>query len=199
MARMREPRFKLCRRLGLNVIGHPKAMNRANNGSARNAKKLSAYGTQLLEKQRLRCYYGVMEKQFASYVKKALKDKELTGYSLIKRLECRLDNIVYRLGFASSVAQARQMVVHGHILVNGSKVNIPSFNVNVGDVISLREKSQKNEMFKENFLSSLLNVYPYLSKNESDFSGSLIRLPLREEVPIQINDSLVVEYYSKFS
>lgn len=138
-----------------------------------------------------------MEKQFSNYVKKALKDKEQTGYALIKKLECRLDNLVYRLGFANSIAQARQMVVHGHILVNGSKVNIPSFNVNIGDVISLIEKSQKNELFKENFLSQILNVYPYLSKNESDFSGILLRYPQREEVPIQINDSLVVEYYSK--
>ncbi|MDR5587233.1 MULTISPECIES: 30S ribosomal protein S4 [Clostridium] len=197
MARMIKPRFKLCRRLGLNVIGHPNAMKRANNGSARNAKKLSAYGTQLLEKQRLRAYYGVMEKQFATYVKKSLKDKEPTGPALIKRLECRLDNLVYRLGFSTSVAQARQMVVHGHILVNGSKVNIPSFNIKINDVIALREKSQKNELFKENFLSQSNNLYPYLSKNETDFSGTLIRNPERHEVPIQINDSLVVEYYSK--
>ena len=197
MAKMRGPKFKLCRRLGLNVIGHPKAMKRANNGSARNAKKLSAYGIQLLEKQRLRAYYGVMEKQFATYVKKSLKDKEQTGYSLIKRLECRLDNLIYRLGFATSVAQARQMVNHGHMLVNGNKVDIPSFNVNIGDVISLREKSQKNEMFKDNFLSAILNIYPYLSKNENDFSGTLVRYPLREEVPIEINDSLIVEFYSK--
>ncbi|EKQ56978.1 MULTISPECIES: 30S ribosomal protein S4 [unclassified Clostridium] len=197
MARMREPRFKLCRRLGLNVSGHPKAMKRANNGSARNAKKLSAYGTQLLEKQRLRAYYGVMEKQFASYVKKALKDKEPTGYSLIKRLECRLDNLVYRLGFATSIAQARQMVVHGHFLVNDKKVNIPSFDVNIGDTIALKEKSQHNELFRDTFLSNILNVYPYLSKNENDFSGTLLRYPLREEVPIEINDSLIVEFYSK--
>lgn len=197
MARMRSPRFKLCRRLGLNVIGHPKAMKRSNNGSARNAKKLSAYGTQLLEKQRLRAYYGVMEKQFASYVKKALKDKEPTGYSLIKRLECRLDNLVYRLGFATSIAQARQMVVHGHFLVNGKKVDIPSFNVNLGDTIELKEKSQHNDLFRDTFLSNVLNAYPYLSKNEDNFSGTLIRYPLREEVPIEINDSLVVEYYSK--
>lgn len=197
MAKMKQPRFKLCRRLGLNVNGHPKAMKRANNGSSRDAKKLSSYGTQLLEKQRLRAYYGVMEKQFATYVKKSLKDKEQTGYSLIKRLECRLDNLVYRLGFAISVAQARQMVVHGHILVNGNKVDIPSFNINIGDVISLRERFQKNKMFKENFLSQILNVYPYLNKSESEFSGTLVRYPNRDEVPIEINDSLVVEYYSK--
>lgn len=197
MARMREPRFKLCRRLGLNVTGHPKAMKRANNGSARNAKKLSAYGTQLLEKQRLRAYYGVMEKQFAAYVKKALKDKEPTGYALIKRLECRLDNLVYRLGFSTSVAQARQMVVHGHILVNSKKVDIPSFEVNIGDIISLKEKSRSNELFKNTFLGNILNVYPYLSKSEDDFSGTLLRYPLREEVPIEINDSLIVEFYSR--
>ncbi|MEX0052784.1 30S ribosomal protein S4 [Clostridium butyricum] len=197
MAKMMGPRFKLCRRLGLNVNGHPKAMKRAGNGSARDSKKLSPYGTQLLEKQRLRAYYGVMEKQFATYARKAFKDKDQTGYALIKRLECRLDNIVFRLGFASSLAQARQMVVHGHILVNGEKVNIPSFNVNISDVVALREKSQKNEMFRDNFLSNILNVYPYLTKNEAEFSGSLLRYPERSEVPIQINDSLVVEYYSK--
>lgn len=197
MARMREPRFKLCRRLGLNVTGHPKAMKRANNGSARNAKKLSAYGTQLLEKQRLRAYYGVMEKQFASYVRKALKDREPTGYALIKRLECRLDNLVYRLGFSTSTAQARQMVVHGHILVNGKKVDIPSFEVNIGNIISLKEKSRSNELFRNTFLGNILNVYPYLSKSENDFSGTIVRYPLREEVPIEINDSLIVEFYSK--
>ena len=199
MAKMRTPRFKLCRRLGLNVIGHPNAMKRANNGSARNAKKLSAYGTQLLEKQRLRAYYGVMEKQFSSYVKKALKDKEQTGYSLIKRLECRLDNIVYRLGFANSIASARQMVVHGHFLVNGSKVSIPSFSVSIGDLITLREKSQRNETFKNNFLSNIINTCPYLDKNANEFSGTLLRHPLRNEVPIEVNDSLIVEFYSKLN
>ena len=148
MAKMMGPRFKQCRRLGLNVCGHPKAMKRATKGTARNDKKLSDYGTQLLEKQRLRAYYGVMEKQFAHYFEKASKSKELTGHALITLLECRLDNIVYRLGFANSIRQARQMVVHGHILVNGKKVDIPSFNVSVGDEVKLREKSQKNIMFK---------------------------------------------------
>ena len=197
MAKMMGPRFKQCRRLGLNVIGHPKAMNRAGKGTARDSKKLSPYGTQLLEKQRLRAYYGVMEKQFANYFKKASKSKELTGFALIKLLECRLDNLVYRLGFANSIRQARQMVVHGHILVNGKKVDIPSFNVSVGDEIKLKEKSQNNPMFKENFQSNILNVLPYLSKNQADFSGTLLRYPERNEVPIEINEVLVVEYYSK--
>ena len=197
MAKMMGPRFKQCRRLGLNVCGHPKAMKRAAKGTARNDKKLSDYGTQLLEKQRLRAYYGVMEKQFANYFVKASKSKELTGHALINLLECRLDNIVYRLGFANSIIQAIQMVVHGHILVNGKKVDIPSFNVSVGDEIKLREKSQKNVMFKENFEANILNVLPYLSKNEDNFSGVLERLPQRTEVPIEINEVLVVEYYSK--
>ena len=197
MAKMMGPRFKQCRRLGLNVCGHPKAMNRATKGTARNDKKLSDYGTQLLEKQRLRAYYGVMEKQFANYFEKASKSRELTGHALINLLECRLDNLVYRLGFANSIRQARQMVVHGHFLVNGKKVDIPSFNVSVGDEIKLREKSQKNVMFKENFESNILNVLPYLSKDEANFSGVLLRYPERTEVPIEINEVLVVEYYSK--
>lgn len=197
MARMKGPRFKKCRRLGLNTCGHPKAMNRAGNGQARSAKKLSSYGIQLLEKQRLRAYYEVMEKQFVRYVKAAMKDKETTGASLVKRLECRLDNLVYRLGFASSIRQARQMVVHGHILVNGKKVDRPSYAVAVGNEITLKEKARDNTMFKENFLNNALNGLPYLSKDENNFTGKLERMPEREEIPIEIADHLVVEYYSK--
>ena len=196
LAKMMKPRFKECRRLGLNVCGHPKAMNRAKLGTSRADKKLSNYGRQLLEKQRLKAYYEVMEKQFERYIDEAKKSNELTGSALIKLLETRLDNIVYRLGFASSIRQARQMVVHGHINVNGKKVNVPSYRVRVGDIVSLREKSQRVELFRENFLSSLSNSFPYLEKDESDFSGRLVRLPEREEVPIIIEDQLVVEYYS---
>ncbi|MCF6463619.1 30S ribosomal protein S4 [Clostridium sp. Cult1] len=196
MAKKMNPRFKECRRLGLNVCGHPKAMNRAKKGTSRADKKLSNYGMQLLEKQRLRAYYGVMEKQFLGYVREAKKAKDQTGYALIKILESRLDNLVYRLGFASSIRQARQMVVHGHIRVNGKKIDIPSYRVNVGDTIALKERSRNIEMFRENFLSSFPNLYPYLEKNESSFSGKFIRYPEREEVPIEIEDQLVVEFYS---
>ena len=215
MAKMMGPRFKQCRRLGLNVCGHPKAMDRAGRGTSRADKKLSPYGLQLLEKQRLRAYYGVLEKQFRNYVKKAEKSKESTGTALIQMLECRLDNVVYRLGFANSIRQARQMVVHGHILVNGKKVDIPSFSVSVGDRVSLREKSRNNEMFKnnfqekslvvypylekdeENFENGALNQYPYLAKDMDKFSGVLTRLPERQEVPIEIDEILIVEFYSK--
>ena len=117
MAKMMGPRFKLSRRLGLNVYGHPKAMNRAKKGTSRADKKLTNYGQQLLEKQRLRAYYGVMEKQFVKYVRMAKKSQDQTGHALVKILERRLDNLVYRMGFASSIRQARQMVVHGHILL----------------------------------------------------------------------------------
>ena len=198
MAKMMGPRFKQCRRLGLNVCGHPKAMDRATKGTSRADKKLSPYGVQLLEKQRLKAYYGVLEKQFANYVDKAMKSKEeSTGTALIQALECRLDNLVYRLGLASSIRQARQMVVHGHILVNGKKVDRPSYGVSIGEVISLREKSQKNTMFTENFQQNATSQYPYLEKNMENFSGVLTRKPERSEVPIEINDILVVEFYSK--
>lgn len=197
LANMQYPRFKQCRRLGLNVCGHQKAMDRAHKGTSRSDKKLSNYGMQLLEKQRLRAYYGVMEKQFIKYVREAKKEKEQTGHALVKILESRLDNLVYRLGFASSIRQARQMVVHGHILLNGKKVDIPSYRVKTGDTISLKEKSQNVELFKENFYSNFLISYPYLDKDKNIFSGKYVRYPNRDEVPIEIDDQLVVEYYSK--
>ena len=197
LAKMMGPRFKQSRRLGLNVCGHPKAMDRATKGTSRADKKLSEYGMQLLEKQRLRAYYGVMEKQFAKYVRVAKKSQDQTGHALIKILETRLDNLVYRLGFASSIRQARQMVVHGHFLVNGKKVDIPSYLVEIGDTIELREKSRSIELFTENFNSFFLNQYPYLTKDVNNMSGTLIKHPERNEVPIEIDDQLVVEYYSR--
>ena len=197
MANMKGPRFKQSRRLGLNVCGHPKAMDRAARGTSRADKKLTEYGMQLLEKQRLRAYYGVMEKQFRRYVKDAVKSEELTGDALVKSLETRLDNLTYRMGFASSIRQARQMVVHGHILVNGKRINIPSYAVKVGDELTLKEKSKNVELFSDNFKDSFLNSYPYLDKNEDNFSGKLTRMPEREEVPIEIEDHLIVEFYSK--
>ncbi|MBC8589413.1 30S ribosomal protein S4 [Paratissierella segnis] len=197
MAKMMEPRFKQSRRLGLNVCGHPKAMDRAGKGTSRADKKLSDYGQQLLEKQRLRSYYGVMEKQFVKYVRIAKKSNDQTGHALVKILERRLDNLVYRMGFATSIRQARQMVVHGHFLVNEKKIDIPSYIIEVGDTITLKEKSRNVELFKENFDNALLNSLPYISKDEGNFSATLIKIPERDEVPIEIADQLVVEYYSK--
>lgn len=196
MAKMMGPRFKLSRRLGLNVVGHPKAMDRARKGTSRADKKLSEYGQQLLEKQRLRAYYGVMEKQFAKYVENAKKSKDQTGPALIRTLESRLDNLVYRVGFASSIRQARQMVVHGHVLVNGKKIDIPSYLCTPGDTLELREKSKSVELFKENFENAFLSSLPYITKDQDRMSGTFLRFPEREEVPIEIQDQLIVEYYS---
>ncbi|HHX67037.1 MAG: 30S ribosomal protein S4 [Miniphocaeibacter sp.] len=196
MAKMMGPRFKEARRLGLNVSGHPKAEKRMGKGLGREDKKLTEYGRQLLEKQRLRAYYGVMEKQFVRYFQKAYNSQEATGDALVKMLETRLDNLVYRAGFASSIRQARQMVVHGHILVNGKKVNRPSFAVSVGDELELREKSRKNEMFKENFETNFSYSLPYITKMDG-FKIKLDRMPEREEIPVEITDSLIVEFYSR--
>lgn len=196
MARMRSPRCKQVRRLGLNVYGLPKAEKRMGKGQSRADKKLTEYGMQLLEKQRLREYYNVLEKQFRSYVEKALNSNEPTGDYLVRQLESRLDNLVYRLGFASSIRQARQLVSHGHILVDGKKLDIPAYLVSPGQKISLKEKSRKIDMLKENYETAFLNSYPYLSKEEN-FEGTYIIYPEREEVPIEIQDNLVVEFYSR--
>ncbi|CAH2211753.1 30S ribosomal protein S4 [Tepidibacter aestuarii] len=195
MAKDRRPRFKLCRRFGVNIYGHPKAMNRQD-GDIRK-KKMSDYGLQLNEKQKLKAYYGVLEKQFLRYVKKAVKSPELTGTALAQMLECRLDNMVYRMGFASSIRQARQMVTHRHILVNGERVDRPSYEVALGDVITLKEKSRKNEMFVETFNNFNSFQLDYIEIDKNNFSGKLTKIPARENIPIEVSDHLVVEFYSK--
>ncbi len=197
MAKMMGPRFKMCRRLGLNVIGHPKAMKRASKGTSRADKKLSDYGVRLLEKQRLRAYYGVLEKQFERYVQEAFKAKIQPGDALLLRLESRLDNIVYRMGFANSIRASRQMVNHGHFLVNGEKVNIPSYKLNPGDIVTLREKSRKVELFVDTFKENELNTFPYIEKDIENFVGTYVREPERNELPIEVNEQLIVEFYSK--
>ncbi len=197
MATRRNPRFKECRRLGVNVCGHPKAMNRAGAPAFKKTKKTSDYGLHLLEKQKVKAYYNILEKQLRRYFEQATRSKEMTGVALLVALETRLDNLVYRLGFANSIRMARQMVSHKHIEVNGKKINIPSYAVKVGDVISLTEKSRKNEQFKKCFLADSKSKYDYLEIDEENFSGKLARLPLRAEIPVQINDQMVVEYYSK--
>ena len=192
LARPRGPRFKVARRFGVNVCAHPKALKRG----ATQVRKQSDYGKQLNEKQKLKAYYDMQEKQFANWVEAAMSAKGNAGENLVQRLECRLDNLVYRLGFGSTLRQARRMVVHHHILVNGKRVDRPSYEVKVGDVISLRERSQSIDTFKNNFKESLCNL-SYLQKDENNLSGKLVALPAREEVPIEVTDSLIIEYYSK--
>lgn len=197
MARERGPRFKLCRRLGLNVVGHPKAMNRSNIQNSRAGRKLSDYGTQLLEKQRLRAYYGVLEKQMLRYVKDAFSSKEMPGEVLVRTLESRLDNMVFRMGFANSLRAARQMVNHGHILVDGKKVNIPSFVLSPGSQVVLREKSRNSPNYIDAIQSNGVNLLPYIDKDLDNYKATYVRYPERHEIPIEINDQLIVEYYSK--
>ena len=200
MATRREPRFKLCRRLGVNVYNHPKALKRVSQQAqkgGRAGKKVSEYGLQLMEKQKIKAYYGMLERQFVRYYKQGQKSSEMTGVAMLKGLECRLDNLVYRIGFGRSIRQSRQIVNHGHILVNGRKVNIPSYACKPGDVISLREKSRDNELIRTNFQDIRNYELPYIEKNIDQWSATLTREPMREEIPIDVNEILVVELFSK--
>jgi len=192
LARPIGPRFKIARRMGVNVFNHPKALKRG----PKSLGKQSEYGKQLMEKQKLKAYYGVLENQFKKYVSDAISSQGNPGETLVQRLECRLDNITYRLGFASTLRQARQMVVHRHILVNGKRIDRPSYKVQVGDEISLREKSRSNQMFTENFQNEGFSLN-YLERDIESFSGRLLELPRREEVPIEITDAYIIEHYSK--
>ncbi len=197
MATKRSPRFKECRRLGVNVCGHPKAMERANAPAFAKKKKISEYGLQLIEKQKVKAYYGILEKQMRRYFEAAARSTGNTGDLLLIALECRLDNLVYRMGFAKSIRMARQMVSHGHFTVDGKKVNIPSFAVKVGQTIALSEKGQKSGALKAVFLEDKSLKLDYIEKNLDGFCGKLTRLPLRAEIPVEIKENLVVEYYSK--
>lgn len=197
MATRRGPRFKECRRLGVNVCGHPKAMDRANDPAFKRTKKTSEYGLQLIEKQKVKAYYGILERQLVRYFELAQKAEGKTGAALISILECRLDNLVYRLGFANSIRMARQMVSHKHILVDGKKINIPSFNVKVGSTISLDEKSRKSEQFKKTWFDSNVAPLDYLERDADNFSGKLVSYPQREKIPVIINEQMVVELFSK--
>lgn len=194
MASYKAPRCKQVRRLGLNVYGLPKANKRMQDGTSRAHRRMTEYGAQLLEKQRLRAYYNTSEKQFRGYVEKAKKSDVPTALGLIRQLETRLDNLVYRMGFAASIFQARQMVVHGHIRVDGQKVDRPSYPVSPGQTVALRDKAP--ELFKENFETAYITAWPYLTKEE-DYRATLVRYPERDEVPVEIDDQLVVEYYSR--
>jgi small subunit ribosomal protein S4 len=160
--------------------------------------KLSAYAVQLREKQKLKSMYGVLERQFRGYFEKAERLPGITGTSLLQLLERRLDNLVYRLGFATSRDEARQLVMHGHILVNNRKVDIPSFLVDAGAVISVRPKSQQIAGIKRasEFMQSRENI-SWLFRDPEKMEGKLLGIPAREEIPVAIREQLIVELYSK--
>lgn len=161
-------------------------------------RKLSEYGLQLREKQKARRYYGVLESQFAKYFEMASKKQGITGDNLLSILESRLDNVVYRLGFAVSRAEARQLVVHGHFTVNGKKVDIPSYLTRVGEVISIKEKSRDSEKFKAILDATGGKVIPkWLDLDNNTLTGKVIAVPQRDDVDLELEEHLIVELYSK--
>lgn len=200
MARYTGPKHKLARREGINVLDKTSVslQRRLNTPpgihGAKGKRRLSEYGQQLREKQKLKAIYGILEKQLSNLVKKVQKEKGETGELLISLLETRLDNIIYRLGFANSRFQARQLVSHGHVLVNNKKVNIPSFHVRPHDVISLSPRTQQNPVFKK-LVEEKIEVLPYLERKAA--VGKLSRMPKREDLEVPFSTQLIIEYYSR--
>ena len=201
MSRYTGPSWKVSRRLGISLSGTGKELARRpyapGQHGQNNRRKLSEYGLQLREKQKLRMTYGLSERQFANLFLKAGKIREgKHGDNFMVLLERRLDNVVYRLGLATTRRQARQLVNHGHITVDGKRVDIPSYEVKPGQVISLRERSKDLKVVKE-ALEAIVGSVPFVSFDENTMEGSLVRLPERDELDANIDESLVVEYYNK--
>ena len=206
MARYTEAVCRLCRREGLklNLKGdrcftEKCAFTRrgyAPGQHGQSRKKMSNYGTQLREKQKAKRIYGVLESQFRKYYEKADRQRGITGENLLRLLELRLDNVVFRLGFGSSRTEARQLVNHGHFLVNGKKVDIPSYSVEAGDVITVREKSRASEKFKV-FAENPKTLPNWLEGNVASYEGKVVSLPAREDIDVPVNETLIVELYSK--
>ncbi len=159
--------------------------------------KFSEYGVQLREKQKVKRIYGILETQFRTYFDRANRQKGVTGENLIKLLERRLDNVVFRLGFAPSRKAARQLVLHGHLLVNGSKVNIPSYLVMPGDVVAIRERSKKLDVVHGSLRKTKDSMYNWLEVEKATLSGKFLEIPAREDIPLNANEQLIVELYSK--
>ncbi|MBE6065058.1 30S ribosomal protein S4 [Clostridium cochlearium] len=206
MARYTEANCRLCRREGLKLYlkgdrcyTDKCAFSRrgyAPGQHGQSRKKISNYGLQLREKQKAKRIYGVLEKQFRTYYKRADKARGITGENLLMLLEMRLDNVVYRLGYGDSRKEARQLVTHGHFLVNGKKVNIPSYKVSINDVITVSEKSRATEKFKT-FAENPRTLPNWLEGNLENFEGKVVSEPTREDIDVPINETLIVELYSK--
>ena len=197
MAIDRVPSLKRCRALGLEtaVVGLAKSSKRQ---PKRSGRKVSEYGMQLKEKQKAKFIYGVLEKQFRAYYDKAKTMPGVTGENLLGLLERRIDNVVFRLGLASTRRQARQLVSHGHITVNGKRLDIPSALIKVGDVIGVKEKSRGTALFKEIAESkNALNVPAWLTADIQNLSGSVTRYPNRDEIDIPVDEQAIVELYSR--
>ncbi|MEY3246148.1 MAG: ribosomal protein [Bacteroidota bacterium] len=201
MARYRGPKSKVARRFREPIFGRDKALEKKNygpgqQGNTRTRPKLSEYAIQLAEKQKAKYTYGLLEKQFRNLFKKAAAKKGITGENLLKFLEARLDNTVFRLGIAPTRRAARQLVGHCHILVNGEVVNIASYQLRPGDVVSVRERSKSLEVI-ENSVTNVKKRFNWLEWDGSDLTGKFVTYPERSEIPENIKEQLIVELYSK--
>jgi len=202
MARYRGPKTKKARSVGSPIYGSDKYFEKKNyppgqHGINKKRKKTSEYGMQLMEKQKAKYTYGLLERQFARVFDQAQRAKGVTGEVLLQLLESRLDNVVYRLGLARTRNAARQLVLHKHITVNGRVVNIPSFQLKPGDIVSVREKSRSLEIIADAISTLRHNAYGWLEWNAESMSGKFLNVPPRADIPENINEQYIVELYSK--
>ena len=197
MAKNTQPVLKRCKTLGLSpaVLGYSKSTKRQPKQTRR---KQSEYGMQLAEKQKVKFIYGVLEKQFRAYYEKADRKQGITGEILLQELERRLDNVVFRMGFANTRREARQLVNHAHFTVNGRRVNIPSFQVKPGDVVAVREKSRSSAKFKALLEENGKKQCPkWIDKAKDSFEGKIVAMPARDDIDYDVAEHLIVELYSK--
>jgi len=202
MARYTGPRVRISRRFGLPIFGPSKYLERRNYGPGvhgpKSRRKHTEYGLGLIEKQKLRYYYGLMERQFRGVYEKALKRRGVTGEQMLQILETRLDNVVYHLGLATTRAAARQMVAHGHITVNGRKVNVPSYALRVNDAVGVKNNNVSRQLATKNLeLSTSRAVPDWLSLSKDEFKGVVMRVPTRDDINPIANEQAVVEFYSR--
>ena len=201
MARYTGPKSKIARKFGEAIFGEDKVLSKKNYPPGQHGvnrrRKTSEYGLQLREKQKAKYTYGVLERQFRNLFDKAARTKGITGEVLLQLLESRLDNVVYRLGIAPTRAAARQLVLHKHITVNGSVVNIASYHVKPGDVVGVREKAKSLEVIADALAGFNHSKYPWIEWDESSRSGRFLHVPTREDIPETIKEQLIVELYSK--
>jgi small subunit ribosomal protein S4 len=202
MARYTGPRTRISRRFGIPMFGPDKYLERRNYGPGvhgpKSRRKHTEYGLGLIEKQKMRYFYGLMERQFRGVYERALKRRGVTGEQMLQILETRLDNVVYHLGFAATRAAARQMVSHGHIKVNGRKVNIPSFGLKVNDIVEVKDRSVSRQLASKNLEMATSRVVPdWMSLSKEACKGTLLRVPTRAEIQPVANEQAVVEFYSR--
>ena len=198
MAVNKQPIARKCRSFDISpaVMGYSNKKSNRNPGGTRR-KKVSEYGAQLKEKQKVKFVYGILEKQFNRYFERAASMKGITGDNMLQLLELRLDNVVYRLGLAKTRRMARQVVGHGHIRVNGKKVDIPSYSVKVGDVITLRPASAEKEIFKSLREGTSVLTPKWLTFDAQNLTGTVNALPAREDIDLQVQENMIVEFYSR--